>query len=104
MKNYINVQKYLSKKNTPDLYPAFSDILFDNYYEMVEWLETNVSRAMQGYDPIYDGVGIGRCGEGWSLNKMAISNESDKPMETSYQWCVTIDDPELAVMFKLTWP
>lgn len=72
-----------------------SQINFSKYFNMIEWLEKHISPAQQEYNFIYDGPAIGRCGLGWSLHK--------EPFDNVYEWCVEIDDMEMAIIFKLEW-
>lgn len=74
------------------------------YYEIIEWLETNLGRAYQKYDELHHGRQIARCGEIWSFHKYPVPSKYDPLCESEYEWQVAMNcDDSRAVAFKLIW-
>jgi hypothetical protein len=97
MGTIINVHShFLFHEPAPSSWAGnLSHINFSKYLKIIEWLENYISPAQQEYNFIYDGPALGRCGLGWSVHKESF--------DTKYEWCVEIEDMEMAIIFKLEW-
>lgn len=103
-KNIVNVQNHLFSR-TPSATLIRGNVKFeiDEYHRMIAWLAENVGPALQEYNE-RDGTQIGRSGEEWVLYLHPYGSPMGIGFEDDYLWTVWINDDELALLFKLTWP